>query len=96
MLRKRPGDAEVQNILLAENIQLNERFSYKMRITPSGKLGVSVQSSEGDKGSHYQQLSAYWSKEQLYFKAGAYIQDNYGPSNEGGRVTFYHVNTQHR
>ncbi|MOA70054.1 Alginate lyase [compost metagenome] len=55
-----------------------------------------MQSSEGDKGSLYQQLSAYWSKEQLYFKAGAYIQDNYGPSNEGGRVTFYHVNTQHR
>jgi hypothetical protein len=96
LLRKRPGDADVQNILLTEHIQLNERFSYTLRITPSGKLGVSVQSSQGDHGSFYQQLSGYWSKQQLNFKAGAYIQDNYGPPNEGGRVTFYHVNTQHR
>ncbi|WP_079201811.1 MULTISPECIES: polysaccharide lyase family 7 protein [Pseudomonas] len=96
LLRNRPGDSEVQNILLAENIQLNERFSYDLRITPSGKLGVSVQSSDGDHGSLYQQLSGYWSVQQLYFKAGAYIQDNYGPANEGGRVTFYHLNSLHR
>ncbi|HBX54448.1 polysaccharide lyase family 7 protein [Pseudomonas sp. UBA2684] len=96
LLRKRPGDAEVQNILLAENIQLNERFGYDLRITPSGKLGVSVHSSDGDKGALYRQLSGYWSKQQLYFKAGAYIQDNYGPATEGGRVTFYWLNSLHR
>lgn len=96
LLRKRPGDTEVQNILLAENIQLNERFGYDLRITPSGKLGVSVSSSDGDNGGLYQQLSAYWSKQQLYFKAGAYIQDNYGPADEGGRVTFYWLNSLHR
>ncbi|MGE8500535.1 MAG: polysaccharide lyase family 7 protein [Pseudomonas sp.] len=95
LLRKRPGDAKVQNILLAENIQLGERFGYDLRITPSGRLGVSVSSSQ-DKGSHYQQLSGYWSKQQLYFKAGAYIQDNYGPKTEGGRVTFYWLNSVHR
>jgi hypothetical protein len=32
----------------------------------------------------------------LYFKAGAYIQDNEGPSDEGGRVTFFHLNSLHR
>lgn len=96
LLRKRPGDKEVQNILLAQNIQLNERFGYDLRLTPSGRLGVSVQSTQGDKGGFYQQLSGYWSKQQLYFKAGAYIQDNSGPSNEGGRVTFYWLNSLHR
>lgn len=96
LLRKRPGDTEVQNILLAENVQLNERFKYELRVTASGKLGVSVSSSDGDHGGLYQQLSAYWSKQQLYFKAGAYVQDNYGPSTEGGRVTFYHLNSLHR
>jgi len=95
LLRKRPGDAEVQNILLAENIQLDERFGYDLRITPSGKLGVSVASSQ-DQGAFYQQLSGYWGKQQLYFKAGAYIQDNYGPKTEGGRVTFYWLNSVHR
>lgn len=96
LLRKRPGDSEVQNILLAENVQLNERFGYDLRITPSGKLGVSVSSSDGDEGALYQELSAYWGEQQLYFKAGAYIQDNYGPSTEGGRVTFYWLNSLHR
>jgi hypothetical protein len=96
LLRKRPGDGEVQNILLAENVQLNERFGYDLRVTPSGKLGVSVSSSDGDRGSYYQQLSGYWGTQQLFFKAGAYIQDNYGPADEGGRVTFYWLNSVHR
>ncbi|MFP6851304.1 MAG: polysaccharide lyase family 7 protein [Pseudomonas sp.] len=96
LLRKRPGDASVQNILLAENIQLNQRFSYELRITPSGKLGVKVTSTHGDNGSLYQQLSGYWGTQLLYFKAGAYVQDNEGPSTEGARVTFYSLNSLHR
>ncbi|MES2819959.1 MAG: polysaccharide lyase family 7 protein [Pseudomonadota bacterium] len=95
LLRNRPGDTTVQNILLAENVELNERFSYELRLTPTGKLGIRVL-TDGDDGSHYRQLSGYWGKQHLYFKAGAYIQDNEGPSNEGGRVTFYHLNGLHR
>lgn len=96
LLRKRPGDTEVENILLAENIQLGERFGYDLRLTPSGKLGVSISSSDGDEGNFYKQLSGYWSQQQLYFKAGAYIQDNHGPSTEGGKVTFFWLNSLHR
>ncbi|MET1077737.1 MAG: polysaccharide lyase family 7 protein [Pseudomonas sp.] len=95
LLRKRPGDAEVQNILLAENVQLGQRFSYELRVTPSGKLGIQV-SSKGKESSHYQVLSGYWGKQHLYFKAGAYIQDNYGSSQEGGRVTVYNLTSRHR
>jgi len=96
LLRKRPGDREVHNILLAENVQLNERFGYDLRLTPSGRLGVSVSSSDGDEGSMYLELSESWGKQQLYFKAGAYIQDNHGRSGEGGRVTFYWLNAAHQ
>lgn len=96
LLRARPGDSEVQNILLADNIQLGERFGYDLRVTPSGRLGVAVASSEGDKGTHYRQLSSRWNTQYLYFKAGAYIQDNAGPDSEGGRVTFHHLNSLHR
>ncbi len=96
LLRRRPGDTEVENILLAENVQLGERFGYHLRVTPSGKLGVAVSSSDGDKGGHYRQLSGYWNPQLLYFKAGAYIQDNYGPSDEGGRVRFFWLNSLHR
>lgn len=96
LLRAQPGDTAVQNILLAENVQLGERFGYGLRITPSGRLGVSVSSSERDTGSFYRQLSSSWRDQYLYFKAGAYIQDNYGEDDEGGRVTFFHLNSLHR
>ncbi|AYC32822.1 polysaccharide lyase family 7 protein [Pseudomonas cavernae] len=96
LLRKRPGDTTVQNILIAENIRLGERFGYDLRLTPSGNLGIRVTSSDGDQGSHYQPISAYWGKQLLYFKAGAYVQDNYGPDTEGGRVTFYWLNAAHK
>lgn len=95
LLRKRPGDAEVENIVLVEHVDLGERFGYDLRLTPTGRLGITV-SSKGDDGGLYRQLSGYWSKQQLYFKAGAYIQDNYGPDNEGGRVTFHWLNSLHR
>jgi hypothetical protein len=95
LLRKRPGDTEVENIVLAENVDLGERFGYDLRITPSGKLGIAI-TSKGDDGNLYRELSGYWEPQMLYFKAGAYIQDNYGPDNEGGRVTFYWLNSLHR
>ena len=47
-------------------------------------------------GGLYRELSGYWAPQQLYFKAGAYIQDNYGPLHEGGRVTFSWLNSLHR
>ncbi|VXC99824.1 Polysaccharide lyase family 7 protein [Pseudomonas sp. 8Z] len=96
LLRLHPGDSKVKNILIAEGIDLNERFSYELRLTSSGRLGIQVESADGDKGSYYRQLSSSWSNDLLYFKAGAYIQDNSGSSSEGGRVTFYHLNTLHR
>ena len=86
----------MKNILLAENVQLGERFGYDLRVTPSGRIGISVSSTEGDAGSYYRQLSSSWDTQYLYFKAGAYIQDNSGPDSEGGRVTFYHLNSLHR
>lgn len=96
LLRLHPGDTEVKNILIAEGIELNERFRYALRLTPSGRLGIEVESQDDDKGSYYHQLSTAWSDQLLYFKAGAYIQDNSGTDSEGGRVTFYHLNTLHR
>ncbi len=34
-------------------------------------------------------------KEPLYFKAGAYVQDNSGNSKEGARVTFAKLDIDH-
>ncbi|MBB2494766.1 polysaccharide lyase family 7 protein [Aquipseudomonas ullengensis] len=95
LLRKYPGDSTVQNIILVNDVSLDERFSYQLRLTPSGRLRISVHSAD-DNGTYYRQLSSSWGLQQLYFKAGAYAQDNYGPSSEGARATFYHLNTLHR
>ncbi len=95
LLRKQPGDSAVQNIVLVDGVTLDERFSYQLRITRSGRLGIRIDSDD-DNGSYYRQLSSSWSHQLLYFKAGAYVQDNYGAASEGGRVTFYHLNTLHQ
>lgn len=94
LIRKHPDDAQVQNIALATGVTLDERFSYRLRLTATGRLGISVYSDDDD-GSYYRKIASTWRHQQLYFKAGAYAQDNSGSSSEGGRATFYHLNTAH-
>jgi hypothetical protein len=36
-----------------------------------------------------------WRDKPLYFKAGAYVQDNTGYTTEGGEVTFSHLDIDH-
>jgi hypothetical protein len=36
-----------------------------------------------------------WGTISYYFKAGAYLQDNSGPTTEGGRVSFYQISATH-
>ncbi len=94
LIRKHPDDEQVQNIVLATDVTLDERFAYRLRLTASGRLGVTIHSDD-DNGSYYRQIASSWRQQQLYFKAGAYAQDNSGSSSEGGRATFYHLNTAH-
>ena len=49
-----------------------------------------------DRDAYYQTLGSAWNDQLLYFKAGAYVNDNAGDSGEGSRVTIYHLNTAHR
>ena len=60
-------------------------------LSPGGAVGVCAAGYQW-----YTQIRAPWRNKPLYFKAGAYIQDNEGPSDEGGRVTFFHLNSAHR
>ena len=43
-----------------------------------------------------QQLDPQWVYQGLYFKAGLYLQDNRGPSSEGGRATFSELRVSHQ
>lgn len=95
VLRKRPGDKNCVSTLLVDQVSLNDRFGYRIRLSPSGKLRVTASTSKGANGSLQHQLSGKWKKQSLYFKAGVYVQDNAGPKTEGGQVTFYWLNTAH-
>ena len=95
LIRKHPDDDKVQNVALVTGITLDERFAYRLRLTPKGLLAISVYNDD-DNGSYYRQIATSWSRQPLYFKAGAYAQDNAGHSSEGGRATFYVLNSSHR
>lgn len=95
LVRNHPDDSASKNIPLLKDVHLNERVTYSLRVTSTGQLGLRAESSDGEKQYYRQALSSTWSKQLLYFKAGAYISDNKGPDDEGGRVTFYHINLAH-
>jgi hypothetical protein len=37
-----------------------------------------------------------WARQTLYFKAGAYVQDNHGPASEGARVMISKLKVSHQ
>lgn len=76
-----------KDIVLADNVPLGQPFSYAMNVLPNGNVNISV-------GGQTQsiQLDPSFRDRNLYFKAGAYVQDNQGGNNEGGQVTFSGLN----
>lgn len=96
LVRNHPTDDTSVNVPILDGVTLGQAITYSLRVTSSGNLGIRVQSSDGREKYYGKTLSTTWSKQLLYFKAGAYIADNYGPSTEGARVVFYHLNLAHR
>ncbi len=89
-VRNRFDDKKSRVIQIAEGVPLNERFNYKIHLSPGGDLSVS---SRGKNWSS--PISATWRDKPLYFKAGVYVQDNKGYSSEGAKATFYKLDIDH-
>ena len=68
----------------------NLEFSYLIHLSPGGALGVSAAGYQWDTD-----IGAAWRDKPLYFKAGAYVQDNTGYTSEGGQVTFSKLDIDH-
>ncbi|HFX1203005.1 TPA: polysaccharide lyase family 7 protein, partial [Pseudomonas aeruginosa] len=96
LVRNHPDDSYSRNVSILEQVRLGERFNYSLRVTSSGELAVRARSQDGEEDAYYQTLGSAWNDQLLYFKAGAYVNDNAGDSGEGSRVTIYHLNTAHR
>lgn len=87
--RRKPGSADTK-VVIAEDVELNKRFTYEVRLSSAGYLHVI---SQGYRWGT--QLSKSWQGKQLYFKAGAYTLDNTGYKTEGGQVTFNKLEAKH-
>ncbi|GFM49423.1 polysaccharide lyase family 7 protein [Pseudomonas capsici] len=87
---RRSPDAEIEVIMIAQGVPLNERFSYSIHLTPAGSLTVNAYDHVWNAS-----LDSAWSTKLFYFKAGVYTQDNTGYTNEGGAATFYQLTIAH-
>ncbi|VVQ29492.1 hypothetical protein PS943_01340 [Pseudomonas fluorescens] len=89
-VRMRPDDEEGQVITIATGVPLDCNFSYQIHLSPKGALGISAA------GYNWRTtIDPSWKTKPLYFKAGAYVQDNTGYPTEGGKVTFRMLEIQH-
>jgi hypothetical protein len=89
-VRMRPDDKSGQVITIATGVQLNRNFSYQIHLNPKGALGISAA------GYNWRTtIDPSWKTQLLYFKAGAYVQDNTGYPSEGGKVTFRMLEIHH-
>ncbi|WP_283180286.1 MULTISPECIES: polysaccharide lyase family 7 protein [unclassified Pseudomonas] len=89
-VRMRPDDVEGQVITIATGVPLDRNFSYQIHLSPKGALGISAA------GYNWRTtIDPSWKTKPLYFKAGAYVQDNTGYPTEGGKVTFRMLEIQH-
>ncbi|WLI13036.1 MULTISPECIES: polysaccharide lyase family 7 protein [Pseudomonas] len=89
-VRMHPDDDTARVITIATGIKLDREFSYLIHLSPGGALGISAAGNQWDTD-----ISAMWRDKPLYFKAGAYVQDNTGYTTEGGQVTFSHLDIDH-
>lgn len=84
-------DAPIQVITIASHIELNQRFTYSIHLTPGGTLSINLNNNNWNT-----RLDSAWAAKSLYFKAGAYPQDNSGYETEAGAATFFKLDIEHR
>jgi hypothetical protein len=89
-VRMHSDDNEPRVITIATGVPLDREFSYLIHLGRSGALSISAAGYQWDT-----QISTNWRDKPLYFKAGAYVQDNTGYSSEGGKVTFSRLDIDH-
>lgn len=89
------GRKPMEPIQLLEKVPLGQRFTYSATVDDKGVMSVTA-AYKAANGSYSAPIDKSWRKQQLYFKAGAYVQDNKGSREEGGRVSFYYLKAVHR
>jgi len=74
------------------DVGLDKDFDYEIKLQ-DGLLSVTVNGAT--QTVNVFEKDPEWAKQFLYFKAGAYVQDNEGTASEGARVLFSKLNVNH-
>ncbi|MHC5349582.1 polysaccharide lyase family 7 protein [Metapseudomonas furukawaii] len=89
-LRDKPTSPSAPVVMTYKSMPMGMPFNYRIDVGKTGALKVDIG------GLVYQgKVSSAWAKKSFYFKAGAYIPDNTGPSTEGALVVFHDLRTGH-
>jgi hypothetical protein len=90
-VRSTPTSTGSTDYTVATGIKLNTQFSYQIQLLKTLTLSVQINGTT----KYNKPVDPSWKTQGMYFKAGAYVQDNVGPSTEGGRVSFYGLTISH-
>ncbi len=83
VLESNSPSARRQSYVLAENVPRGQKFNYNIDVTPDGTAGLSVNGR-----TTKVKLDSSFQSSDMYFKAGVYLQDKQGGSEEGAKATF--------
>ena len=73
-------------------VGMDKDFDYEIKLL-DGLLSITINGST--QSVNVFEKDPEWAKQTLFFKVGAYTQDNEGPSTEGARVTFSSFKVSH-
>lgn len=96
-------DLFLKTVTLASNVPLNKLFIYKITLLSNGTLRVNLHLNNA---SIHNTSTTYnlntstdntvgWGTQELFFKAGVYVQDNGTSNSIGGAANFYSLQIKH-
>ncbi|MES2817409.1 MAG: polysaccharide lyase family 7 protein [Pseudomonadota bacterium] len=94
--REKPSHEDSDWVVLLADVRLNQSFSYRITLSPSGDLMVQARAPDGSLRKWQDRLDRAWASYPLYFKAGVYTMDNKGNESEAGAATFSALKVRHR
>ena len=71
---------------------MDKDFDYEIKLQ-DGLLSITINGST--QSVNVFEKDPEWAKQTLFFKVGAYTQDNEGPATEGARVSFSSFKVSH-
>jgi len=92
LVKESPTKDKDQKLTFGE-VGSNHDFDYQIKLE-DGVLSVTVEGMT--QTLNVFQNDSNWSHQTLYFKVGAYVQDNEGPASEGARVVVSRLQVSHQ